>query len=371
MANTTTASELVVVKYRSDFFREYIRNNRFSRYTGTSSNNVIVIKEDKQKIEIPLVTRLQGSGTTGSSTLRGNGEKIGNYGHQLTPTYKRNAVEFDLEELEKPAIDLMMAAKPALMDWAMEKTRDDIIEAMFAIHNGTSYITLKAATEAQADAWLVNNDDRVLFGALKSNGAGTDHSAGLGALDSTNDTLSASIVSLAKRMAKNADPHIRPIKTGEDEEWYIMFCDSYAFRDLKSDLGTQHQNAMPRDRTNPIWTDGDLVYDGVIIREVPEIGDYANAVDGTSTTINLYTGGATTNRTTACFLCGAQALGFGLGRRPYIAVDKTYDYGFQPGVAVALKHDIDKLYFADEANAGGGYMQHGMVTVYVQASEDA
>lgn len=371
MANTSTATELVVTNFLSDFFREYIRNNRFSRYTGTTSNNVVVIKEGRKQIEIPLVTRLKGTGSTGSSTLRGNGEAIGNYGHQLAPTYYRHAVEFDKEELEKPNIDLMRAGKPLLMDWAMELTRDHIIEAMFAIHNGTSYFTLKAATEAQADAWLVNNSDRVLFGALKSNGSGTDHSAGLGALDSTNDTLSADIVSLAKRMAKNADPHIRPIKTSEDEEWYVMFADSYAFRDLKTDLGTSHQNAMPRDRTNPIWKDGDLVYDGVIIREVPEIGDYADAVDGTATTINLLTGGATTNRTTACFLCGSQALGFGLGQRPRTVVDRTYDYGFQPGVAVELKHDIDKLFFTDEANGGGGHVQHGMVTVYVQASADA
>lgn len=363
MANTQTATELVETKFLSDFFREYIRNNRFSRYTGTSSNNVIVIKEGRKTISVPLVTRLKGAGASGSNTLRGSGEAMGNYGHDLVPTYRRHAVEFDKEELEKPAIDMMRAAKPLLMDWAMEQTRDDVITAMAAIHNGTSYFELSAASEAQADAWLVNNADRILFGALKSNGTSTDHSAGLGALDSTNDTLSGSIVSLAKRMAKTADPHIRPIKTSEDEEWYVMFADPYAFRDLKTDLGTEHQNAMPRDKSNPIWRDGDLVYDGVIIREVPEIDAFVTTIDGTASTLNLLTGGATTNRTAPCFLCGAQALGFGLGQRPKTVVDSTYDYGFQPGVAVELKHDIDKLFYND--------VQHGMVTVYVQASVDA
>lgn len=371
MANTQTATELVEKKFLSDFFKEYIRNNRFSRYTGTGVNNVICIKEGRKKIEVPLVTRLKGSGVTGSQTLRGNGEAIGNYGLELAPTYKRHAVEFDKEELEKPAIDLMKAAKPLLMDWAMELTRDDVIAAMSAMHSGSAYVDIKSATEANADAWLANNDDRVLFGAAKSNNSSNDHSASLANLDTTNDTLSADIVSLAKRMAKNADPHIRPIKTKEDEEWYVMFCDSFAFRDLKSDLGTSHQNAMPRDKTNPIWRDGDLVYDGVIIREVPEIGDYLNGVDGTSSTLDMYTGGASSARTSAAFLCGAQALAFGLGQRPRTVVDRTYDYGFQPGVACELKHDIDKAFFANESDGSGGYIQHGMVTVYVAAAEDS
>lgn len=372
MANTTTSSELVVTKYLADFFQEYIRKSRFSRYTGTSSNNVIVIKEGRKKIEIPLVTRLKGNGVSGSQALRGNGEAIGNHGHELAPTYYRHSVEFTREELEKPAIDLMKAARPLLMDWSMELTRDQIITAMGAIHNGTSYIELASASEAQADAWYVNNDDRVLFGALKANGGGTDHSAGLGACDTTADTLSGDIVSLAKRMAKTADPHIRPIKTSEDEEWYVMFADPYAFRDLKSDLGTAHQNAMPRDKTNPIWRDGDLVYDGVIIREVPEIDAFVSSIDGSASTINLLTGGASSARVAPNFLCGAQALGFGLGQRPRVVVDKTYDYGFAPGVAVECKHDIDKLFF--DANATGTASQHvqtGMVTVYTAAAVDA
>jgi len=365
MANTTTASELVAKKFLSDFFKEYIRGNRFSRYTGTGVNNVITIKEGRKQIEVPLVTRLQGNGVNGSSTLRGNGEAIGNYGLTLTPTYYRNAVEFDKEEMEKPAIDLMRAARPLLMDWSMELTRDHIIDAMMAIHNGTSYFDLKDATEAQADAWYVNNSDRILFGALKSNGGGTDHSAGLVACDTTADILSPSIISIAKRMAKTADPHIRPIRTSEDEEWYVMFVDPYAFKSLKvnSTMVSANQDARVRGTNNPLFKDGDLLWDGVIVREVPEIATAADYCDGSNTTINLLTGGASSTRVAPNFLCGAQALSFGLGQRPQIIVDRDYDYGFQPGVAVECKHDIKKSFFNN--------IQHGMVTVYTSAPVDA
>ena len=212
MANTQTASELQVTEFLSDFFKEYVRKSRFSRYTGTSSNKVITIKEGRQRIEVPLVGRLKGNGVTGSNTLRGNGETIANFGLLLTPTYNRHAVEFDREELEKPNIDLMMAARPLLMDWAMENQRDKIIEALHAHDNNTTYAKYGDATAGAHDTWNTNNQDRVLYGAAKSNNTSGDHTASLATLDSTNDKLNTSKVSLAKRMAQQADPTHSPVE---------------------------------------------------------------------------------------------------------------------------------------------------------------
>ena len=365
MSETTAASELVVTQYLEEFFSEWIRGNQFAPYTGTGMNNIINIKEGRQAIEIPLVTRLKSAGVTGSTQLRGAGEKIANHGMTLTPTYYRHAVEFNREELEKPNIDLMNAARPLLMDWSMNLIRDEMIKAMAAMYAGGAYVDIVAASEANADAWLVANADRILFGALKSNGTSTDHSAGIGACDTTADTLSSTIVSLAKRMAKTADPHIKPFRDDNGGEWYVMFADSYAFRDLKTSLGTAHQNAQVRSSKNPIFIDGDLTWDGVIIREIPEIDTLVSANDGATagSTINLLTGGASSARVAPNFLCGQQALGFGLGQRPNIVVDKTFDYGFRPGVAIECKHDIDKSFFNS--------IQHGMVTVYTAAAIDA
>ena len=56
------------------------------------------------------------------------------------------------------------------------------------------------------------------------------------------------------------------------------------------------------------------------------------------------------------FFCGAQAAFWGLGQMPDIIVDRTYDYGFAPGVAVELKEDIKKAFFNN--------VQHGMVSGY-------
>lgn len=374
MANTTVNSTLVVKKFLSDFFEEFIRENRFASEIGTDNNSVICVKEGLQQIVIPLVTRLTGAGVTGSSTLRGAGETIGNYGLTLTPSYIRHAVEFDMEELEKPNIDLMEAARPLLMNWAKEKVRDDIIQAMGAIYNGTTYANYSTATGAAMDTWNTNNSDRILYGAAKSNLSAGNHTTSLGNIDTTNDKMTAAMTTLAKRMAQQASPHIRPFKTKKDEEMFIMYHDPYAFRNLKTDsvMAQANREALERGKDNPIFRGGDLLYDGVIHREVPEIavmidgsasnGVWGAAVAGASAD-SLATSGNSSSRVGVSFLCGQQAVSFGLGRRPSIVVDKDYDYGHQPGVAVTLKHDIDKSYFNNK--------QHGVVTVFSSAAVDA
>ena len=369
MANTTVASELVVKKFLSDFFKEFVRGNRFSRYTGTGSNNVVTIKEGRKLIEVPLVNRLSGTGVSGSATLRGNGEALPNHGMTLTPTYHRNAVEADKEELEKPNIDLMRAARSALLDWSMEKIRDDVIEAMGAVHNGTTYTDFGDASQAVLDAWSSKNDDRVLYGNAAANNTG-DYSADIVKVDVTNDLFIAESVSLMKRMAKNARPRIRPMKMQEEEEVFIAFCDSFNFKFLKQNLGTFHSNAMPRNRSNPLWRDGDLEWDGVVIREIPEISEFIDNSFGSDWS-SLATAGATSQRVSPVFFCGAQAVGYGLGQRPRIIVDRLTDYEFQPGTAVELKHDIDKAFFDDNpSGTSSQHVQHGMVTGFFSAVKD-
>ena len=102
----------------------------------------------------------------------------------------------------------------------------------------------------------------MLFGSVKGNYSG-DHSADLAKVDATNDTMDKGIVALAKRMAKLADPHIRPVRVDGYGEFYVFFMGSYPFRDLKSDMTNQHMYAGPRDKSNPLWTDNDFHNNGL------------------------------------------------------------------------------------------------------------
>lgn len=371
MANTIVHADNVVTKWESDFYEEFVRKSRFAPYTGTTSNNIIVIKNGKQKISIPLVTRLKGDGVSGSSTLRGLGEQISNYAFELTPTYHRHSVEFDREEMEKPNIDLMRAARPLLMNWSMEKLRTHIIEAFGAIDNGTTYANYGSATNAAMDTWLVNNTDRVLFGALKSNHTTThDMSTSLGNIDATADKMSAALMGIAKRVAQQADPHITPIRTNGDREMFIAFHDPYNFKNLAADATITQAQREVNGKGDPIFLGGGFVFNNILHIEVPEIADFIDGTTGTNgkwgglaTANGLHTAGDTTGRIGVTFLCGQQALGYGLGQRPRIVVDRLHDYEFQPGVAVELKHDVKKAYFNDK--------QHGVVTIFASAARDA
>jgi hypothetical protein len=280
---------------------------------------------------------------------------MANYAYTLTPTYHRNAVRLTSEEREKPAIDLMRAAKEMLKGWGMEKVRDDIIvEALGSFYNSGSIVTVDdttAAIDTAADAWVANNTDRVLYGAAVSNYSAGDHSASLGNVDTTNDKLTGDVVRLARKIARTADPLIKPIRVSGGIETYVMFVGTQAFIHLQEDLETLHSNAGQRGEGNPLFKPGDLYWDNVVIREVPEISSllasstyYATAGNGSS-------------KVEPAFLCGAQAVGYGLGQEPNLVVDNDKDYKFQPGVAVELKHDIDKLVYNDK--------DHGVVSVFV------
>lgn len=370
MANTQVPADNRVKKFSAEFFKEYVRKSRYSPYTGTSMNNIFVIKEGKQQINIPLITSLKSNGVTGSATLRGNGEQVSQYGMTLSPTYFRNAVEFDMEELDKPAYDLMVAARPLLMDWAMEKTRDDITQALGAIYDGTTYANYGTATGTAKDTYLTNNSDRVLFGAAKSNTVAGNFTNSLAAIDTTDDKLDADMMGIAKRMAQQASPRIRPVKVDGDKEMFICFHDPYAFRNLAADSAIKQAQREVNGQGKPIFEGGGFLYDNVWHVEIPEIGEFIDGdADGSApwgadaVSDGLDTAGAGSTRVGVSFLCGLQAVGFGLGMRPQIKVDKEYDYEFQPGVAVMLKHDIDKAFFNN--------IQHGLVTIFSSAAVDA
>lgn len=357
MALTTARTGLTPQIWDDKFFMEYIRDNRFKRYMGTDENAIIQLKEDLTKKKGDKVTfaslhKLAGAGVTGNTTLEGNEEDLDARSMTVTISMLRHAVAVTDWDQQKSVIDLRNAGKTALKMWIMEKMKTSIINALGSI-NGVAYAS---ATEAQKDAWLVDNADRVLFGATKSNASSNDHSTSLANIDNTSDKLSPAIISLAKRMAQSASPAIRPIRVNEDEEWFVMFAGPQAFRDLANDTTMTQANRDARVRgveSNPLFTGGSLVWDGVIIREIPEIA-------------------AVSNGTIDCnpnYLVGAQALGIAWAQRPKTTTQVT-DYEFRHGVGVMEMKGIEKLLFGSGAGDTDDLKQHGVVTVWTAGVAD-
>jgi hypothetical protein len=376
MAGSSINTNNVSIHFQNEVNREYVRGGIFSPFKGKDSNAIIQVKQDEKKVSIPLVTKLKGNGVTGSSSLAGNEEALSNYAFTLQPTYYRNGVLVDNEENEKSEFDLFQEAKPALMNWAMELQRDQIIQAMAAIEAGGTYVNYGSATAANLDTWQAANTDRILYGKAKSNTTSGDHTTSLGTIDTTNDVMKAGTLTLLKRIAKSANPLIKPYMLKNDQEYYVLFLDSYGFRDLEADttIVASQQNALERGKDNPLFQAGDIMWRGIIVKELPDLNKFidgdssGSAFDGVlganaASADGLDDGGASSSRIGIGFLCGAQAVGMGLGKMPAFKRRKEDDYEHQNGVGISMKHDIKKMFYNGK--------QHGMVTVFYSATKDA
>ena len=366
MTTTTAQTGLTPQQWDDKFFTSYVRAHIFSPYMGMSEYDMIQVRQDLTKkngdsVTYALVNDLTGSGVTGNTALVGAEEALMSRSFKVSVGLFRHAVTLHEWDEQKSTIDLRNAARAQLRSWSMKKMRTDIINAMGSI-NGILYQTgngngTSGSSEAQKDTWLVDNTDRVLFGAVLSNHT-TDHSAALGNIDNTADKLTYDVVSLAKRRAKLASPAIRPIELASGEEYFVMFANSISFRDLKSSLATIHQNAQPRSNANPLFHDGDLMYDGVIIREVPEI-----AVEGAT--------GAGSIQVAPSYLCGAQAVALAWAQRTTTRTDAT-DYGAQNGVAIQEIRGVRKMVFGKQSGVDvGDLVDHGVFTLFNAAVADA
>lgn len=364
MANTGAATGLTVQQWDDEFFEEYVQQNVFSRYMGTDENSVIQVKEDLTKkqgdtIHFALVNRLKNDAVLGNNTLVGNEEKMSSRSHALTVNQRRNAVVIPAFEGQKSAINLRKAAKSQLKTWSMEDTRDLVIESLGDI-SGVAYAS---ASEAQKDAWLVLNQDRVLFGAAKSNASSLDHSTSLANIDNTADKFTPAALSLMKRLATaaraNGFPKLTPITVDNGKRYFVAFAGSLTFRDFKSDSTiTQAQRETVIKMQNiKLFEGGDQEWDGIIVHEVDDIP--------------VYTGvGAGGIDVSPVYLCGAQALGMGWAKR-WQSIEDSTDYEDKQGLAIRGWLDVDKLRFGTGAADTDSPIQNGVVTGYFAAVADA
>lgn len=367
---------LVPQIYSDKFYEEFVRENRFKPYIGRGPGAMIQANEDLtrragDRVQFNFVPRLVGAGVRGHQVLRGNEELLTARNMFVIVDTIRHAVAIDKWTARKQIVDIMAAAKPSLRNWQDELFRTDIIGALHNV-NG---IPFSVATAAQRDQWLSDNADRVQFGGIVGNNTGVTATS-LNTLTGAPITNTGNITSnpggrmtrrvlrTAKQRAQQAHPRLRPIQLkGGGQEWFVAFLGPNSFRDLYDDpeMRMDLQLAERRGADNPLFTGGDLITDGIIIKEEYEFASFPNTA-GTPVQIEQNV------------LCGAQALGYAVGERPTMTRD-TYDYGFENGVGVEEVRGIDKLRFNINADtspmASTGYKDHGVYTIFTAAPPDA
>ncbi len=357
---------LTPIQWQSDFWVEYLRESQFAPYFGTTMDAMIQLQTDLTRkpgdtIVFPTVRNLVGAGVTGNTVLEGNEEVLNARSLKVVVSAIRHAVAVSQFDEQKSVIDLLQAGRQVLKNWAMNKLRNDIITQLGAITaDADVVISYASATAGQRNTWLTNNADRVLFGASKSNAVSNVYATALLTVDNTADKMTATQITLAKRMARTATPKMRPIRVSGDEEWYVMFVPSLVFRDLMLDpvIINALQYAWNRGSDNPLFTAGDILYDGVIIREIPELPVLTGAG----------TGGIDV---AASYLCGAQAIGIAWAQRTK-AIENHRDYGYFTGVGVQEIRGVAKLRFGTDATVDQTTPKdNGVFTVWSAAVADA
>lgn len=359
MTDTTPATGLVVQQWEDKFFSEYLHDGGFKPLMGTNENAVIQVKEDLTKkegdsITIALVNRLTNAAVTGTSTLEGFEEDMASRSMRIYVDKRRNAVRIAEMSEQKSAISLRQAARATLLDWAMEDTRDLIITALGSI-NGTAF---NDRTAAIADAWLVDNADRVVFGA--GVGAFTDMSADLALLDTTNDLFNATALDRMILKAKTCSPKIRPMRDGGNgKRYYVAFANPHAFKNLRDSLDTEVLASTVVDmQASKLFEGGDILWNGCIVKEtdnIPIYGGLGTDPDGA--------GALPSENVTPVYLCGAQALAVAYAKR-WRSKTEEFDYGDKYGVAIDGIYGVRKVIFGSGAGDTDDLKDHGVVTGY-------
>lgn len=352
--DTTVPSNLQVKQWEDSFYKDYIQLPDFASVMGTQQNAVIQVKSQLGKgkgdtIYIELINKLTNTATTGSNVLEGNEEDMSQRSHSITIQKYRNAVRIaEMEEI-KTAVDLRDAGRSVLLDWSKEHTRDRIISELGTL-NGTAFLSRTAAI---ADAWLVDNKDRTVFGAYASGGSagGSDMSADLAQLDTTADKFTFARLDDMVLRAKLANPKIRPVSDpGNGKRTYIVYCGPDAFRDFRDSIDTEVlANTVVQAQGMKLFEGGDLYWNGCVIKEVDDIPVYPNIGSGGTTEV------------TPVYLCGAQALGIAWGRR-WSTRTKEFDYGDKYGIAIDGIYEVSKLRFGTGQTDTDDYKDNGVVT---------
>lgn len=375
-----------IIKWRKQIYREWRRGNLFSPYMGESPTSVIQVLRDLRDggdvLNVPIVSGLRGPGVS-TGALTGNEEKLDEYGMRMWVDWSRNAVLLTRAQMRKSAIEQLDLVRPLLTEWQQTLLRDELILAFGSLPseappenwgneatagarvNGVIY---DLASSGQKNKWHDDNADRLLYGRAKGNFVGGSHGASLAMISAATGRINAAAVLLLKRIARSAKPGLTPYRDSEDQgrEYFVLFCGSNVFRDLAEDatIVAANTNARAREGSgvdkNPLFQDGDLIYRGVIIREIPEIDEFLT-IDGA---------GAAGIDVSPVFMCGQNAAALAWGQMPRPTERREDDYGFLIGRGVESVYGVGKVFKGEGVGANKRLVQWGVAQAFFASIPD-
>jgi len=313
------------------------------------------------------------------------------YGMPVWADWRRNAIANNRASNKESSFDVRSTARNLLRGWSRRVIRDDLVDTLLSIPTGTiqpgrftapgnpvNGVKWLSATATQQNSWNTANSDRIIYGTRTWQSV---VATALGTLVLGTDMMTAALGSQMKRLAKqtgydsvnigqyNGRPKITPWEIEElDEEMYVCFIGDNAFASLQADANMYQANRDARAReanatgTNPIFTGGALLYDGILYKNIPEI---------TSRLILKGVGSTGATDVEPVFLCGQAAMAYALGQLPRPTTLEDGDYEFIYGIGIEAQYGVAKVAKAPLTGSSapssdlGNLVDWGMVTGFV------
>lgn len=327
---------LAVKLWSRKLFQEALKETYIERFIGTSSNSLIVRKDETSKsagdkITYGLRMQLSGDGVQGDAILEGNEEALTTYSDSLFINQLRHAVKSagKMSEQRVP-FSVRDEAMQGLKDWLADKMDAGFINqiAGYSDQTDTRYTGNNTAVAPTASTRII----------VTEAGSTTESQIDSG------DLFDITYIDKAVTLAKTATPYIRPVRV-DGKDMYVMFLHPYQVRDLRISTTTGQwldiqKAAMTGGQTtnNPIFTGALGVYNNVVLHE------------STRMPVGTNSGTPITTVRRAVF-CGAQAAtiafgqGYGGGGLGGNWTEKLFDYGNQLGVAGGIIWGLKKNVF--------------------------
>jgi N4-gp56 family major capsid protein len=321
---------------------EALKHTFASRFFGTSSNALCVIKDDLKKsagdrIRCILRMQLSGGGIQGDNTLEGNEEALVTFTDNIFIDQLRHAVRSGgkMSEQRIP-FSVREEARMGLQDWWADRFDTWFFNQISgnAAQSDTKYTGNNAVTSPDS-AHTIFAGDAVVPTAI----------TGLSSNDSQTFTLQ--LIDKMVLQARTITPVIRPLNSMQEpgKHQFVCFITPEQHYDLRRNTATAEWYDIQKaaltanaDKSNPIFTGALGMYNGTILHETYRLPliDTATATNGGGRAV----------------FCGAQAAMMAFGRENTVNrmnwTEELFDYGNQLGVSSGVIGGMKKTIYNDK-----------------------
>ena len=358
MAKTTytTSSNETVKWWSAKTFAYGEFNNYFNKYVGekvtnlagvkieTSDNALIITKHDFKKgkgdeVTFSLIDPFVGDGVIDDETMEDQEEALVSHDFKIRLRRRRHATRTAGKMTERMvAWSIRAKSKTNLGLWLARVHDRDIVAAMSGVANSVGTIAANAPSSTRK--WT---------GGQKADGTlyHTDNDLDSEVDSQTNHLFGEKVIEAVRRKATMTEPILRPIRTKDGEDIYLMFIHGYQHKALRAatDYKAALQDADVRGAKNRLFRNSAGFWNGVLVHEIPKIETRLGA--GGSTASEYFDSGddcASGIAVARALFCGAGAVCVAYGGNPEWD-EEDFDYGNQWGICLSLFLSIAKTEF--------------------------